>query len=92
MEQKPYFVNPNDVANAKLNKLIVQWVREKFVLDDAVEVLISEVKCADPGCPDIDTYVYVKGRDNTKKYRIAKPLVYVRQWDIEGMREIGASL
>lgn len=91
MESKPYFVNPNDVTNTKLNRLIMQWVRDKFMLDDAVEVVVSEIKCTDPGCPDIDTYIYVNFEHGLKKYRIAKPLVYVRKWDIDGMREVTAS-
>jgi hypothetical protein len=88
MEQKPYFVNPNDTGNAKLYALIGQWVRARFALDDQAEISVSEIKCTDPGCPDIDTYIYVKTEQGLKKYRIAKPLVYVRKWDIDGMREV----
>ena len=87
-DTKPYFVNPNDIGNTKLYKHIEQWVKAKFSLSDAAEIVVSEIKCTDPGCPDIDTFIYVKELDVQKKYRIAKPLVYVRKWDIDGMIEV----
>jgi len=88
MEQKPYFTNPNDKANSKLHVLIGQWVREKFSLAVEAEISVTEIKCADVGCPDIDTYIHIKQGEQLQKYRIAKPLVYVRKWDIDGMREV----
>jgi hypothetical protein len=87
-ESKPFFINPNDAGNAKLYKHIEQWVKAKFNLSEAAEITVSEIKCADAGCPDIDTYIYVKDQNEQKKYRIAKPLVYVRKWDIDGMIEV----
>ena len=88
MEQKPYFTNPNDQAKTKLHALIGQWVRDKFSLTDEAVISVTEIKCADVGCPDIDTYIHIKQGEVLQKYRIAKPLVYVRKWDIDGMREV----
>ena len=85
---KTYFVNPNDTANIRLHQLIRTWVKDKFALEEPLELLVSEIKCTDPGCPDIDTYITVIKDDQSRKFRIAKPLVYVRKWDIDGMREV----
>lgn len=87
-ETKSYFINPNDKANTKLYTLISQWVKDKFSLPIEAEVSVSEIKCADPGCPDIDTYITLTYDGLSKRYRIAKPLVYVRKWDIDAMIEI----
>ena len=88
---KTYFINPNDTANTKLHQLIRTWVKDKFALEDPLELIVSEIKCADPGCPDIDTYITVIKEGESRKFRIAKPLVYVRKWDIDGMREVKVS-
>lgn len=88
---KTYFVNPNDTANTKLHLLIRTWVKDKFGLEEPLELLVSEIKCADVGCPDIDTYITIIKDDQSRKFRIAKPLVYVRKWDIDGMREVNVS-
>lgn len=88
---KAYFVNPNDTANTKLHQLIRSWVKDKFALEESFDLTVSEIKCADPGCPDIDTYITIEQEGTSRKFRIAKPLVYVRKWDIEGMREVNAS-
>lgn len=90
-KDKAYFVNPNDTANTKLHTLIRTWVKDKFALAEPFDVAVSEIKCADPGCPDIDTYISIHQEGSFRKFRIAKPLVYVRKWDIEGMREVSAS-
>ena len=88
---KAYFINPNDTANTKLHTLIRTWVKDKFALQEPLELIVSEIKCADLGCPDIDTYITFIKDGQSRKFRIAKPLVYVRKWDIEGMREVSAS-
>ncbi|HSZ71897.1 MAG TPA: hypothetical protein VK750_04430 [Cytophagaceae bacterium] len=85
---KAYFVNPNDKENTRLHQLIKTWVKDRLSLEEPLEIMVSEMKCADPGCPDIDTYITVIRDAHEKKYRIAKPLVYVRKWDIEGMKEV----
>lgn len=88
---KAYFINPNDTSNTKLHSLIRTWVKDKFNLQEPWDLNVAEIKCADPGCPDIDTYITVVKEGQTRKFRIAKPLVYVRKWDIDGMKEISAS-
>lgn len=88
---KAYFINPNDTGNTKLHTLIRTWVKDKFALQEPLELIVSEIKCADLGCPDIDTYITFIKDGQSRKFRIAKPLVYVRKWDIEGMREVSAS-
>ncbi len=90
-KEKAYFVNPNDTANTKLHTLIRTWVKDKFALTEPFDLSVSEIKCADPGCPDIDTYITLHQEGQSRKFRIAKPLVYVRKWDIDGMREMSAS-
>jgi hypothetical protein len=89
--EKSYFVNPNDTANTKLHQLIRTWVKDKFTLDEPFELSVSEIKCADVGCPDIDTYITFVKDKQSRKFRIAKPLVYVRKWDIDSMRESNVS-
>jgi hypothetical protein len=84
----PYFINPRDPENISIKGKITEWIKALVKPVDGSEVLISEVNCVDPGCPDMETLITIKIPDDTKKvYRIRKPLVYVRKWDIEALMQ-----
>ena len=38
---------------------IKEWVRVLFRLDDTAVILVNELACADPDCPDIETSIVV---------------------------------
>lgn len=58
------------------------WTRARFALADEVTVMISELACAVPGCPPIETHVVfwtARGRHHTK---IFKPVAAVTEDDL----------
>ena len=64
-------------------RAIKEWTRQYLKLQDDI-VLVAEVNCADPGCPDKETVITIFRKDGgPAKFTIRKPLVYVRKWDIE---------
>ena len=83
---KTHFINPRDPENISIKGKITEWIKMLVNPAEGSEVLISEINCVDPGCPDMETLITIKSPDNTPKvYRIRKPLVYVRKWDIEAL-------
>jgi nitrate reductase delta subunit len=64
---------------------IKKWVKEKMSLDDEVTIMVTELSCSDPGCPDKETIIGIIQKDNNKKFSIKKPLLYVRKWDIDAL-------
>ncbi len=69
----------------RLNSIraIKEWTRQYLKLTDEI-VLVAEVNCAEPNCPDKETAITVFRKNGAPgKFNIRKPLVYVRKWDIE---------
>lgn len=78
------FRNPHDPENIIITAKIQEWVKAKMNLHEATSIQVSEVDCADPGCVDKETRITIISKDHpTKLFRIHKPIVYIRQADIE---------
>jgi hypothetical protein len=55
------------------------WTRQRFKLDPASAVLVSEVTCRIPGCPPLETVIaFWTGDDRRHQFRLLKPLAEVR--------------
>jgi nitrate reductase delta subunit len=53
---------------------ISQWTRARFRLPDACAVVVTEMDCALPGCPPLETVVAFWSADNTRHhFKIFKP-------------------
>jgi hypothetical protein len=84
----PAFGNKNnDEAEFRKNSTaaIKKWVKQKMKLDDAVTIMVTEVNCMEPNCPDKETVIGIMQQGNNQKFSIRKPLLYVRQWDIDAI-------
>jgi len=74
----------NEEFRRNSTKAIKEWTRQYFKLDAETMVLVTELNCAEPNCPDKETVITIFHQNgNTQKYSIQKPLLYVRKWDIE---------
>jgi hypothetical protein len=62
---------------------IKDLVREHFALDDGATLMVSELRCHEDGCPDVETVIAVMadGRANLT-WKIAKPMAQVGAGDI----------
>ena len=62
---------------------VKRWTRDLLGLDDDVPVSVSQLRCADPGCPDLETVIGIpKPGGSWRTLRIAKTLCRVRRTDI----------
>jgi hypothetical protein len=86
------FTNPNDPNNTQLNATLKRWISEKLQLSDGAVIEIQEHQCTDANCLHSETVFQVKNGENTEEglvlYKIAKPLVFIRKWDVEGLKEV----
>ena len=54
------------------------WTRERFKLPDDAAILVSEVACALPGCPPIETVVaFWTENDQRHHFKLFKPVTAV---------------
>jgi len=56
---------------------IKQWTRDYLHLDDDAVVIVTELACADPGCPLLETVIAVFEADRARKWRLHRPKVAV---------------
>jgi len=58
------------------------WVREALELDAATTVLVTELRCREPGCPPLETVIAVLGAAGTHQHKLPKAMAEVTQEDI----------
>lgn len=76
------FVNPRDPSNEIITKKIREWVRNKFEISEDIAIDITEISCLDPHCVCKETQIRLF-LDPILIKKIAKPLTFIRKWDIE---------
>jgi hypothetical protein len=59
------------------------WVRQATDLPDTAHVLVTEVRCAEPGCPPVETVIAVMAAgEGTRQYKVVRPLAEVTDADV----------
>jgi hypothetical protein len=65
---------------------IKAWAAEALGLTDDVAVMVTELRCTEPGCPPMETVVAVlDGLGPTRQYKIHKPLADVTREDVRAI-------
>ena len=62
---------------------VKEWTRERFKLPAGAAILVSEIVCAVPGCPPLETVVAFWTLDETRHhFKLFKPAMAVVEQDI----------
>lgn len=61
---------------------VKEWTRERFKLPEEAVIMVSEVACALPGCPPLETVVAFWDEGNRHHFKIFKPVQEVENDDI----------
>ncbi|NJN33239.1 MAG: hypothetical protein HC817_02290 [Saprospiraceae bacterium] len=83
------FKNPLDPQNERLFTTLTQWLKERFGLSNDVTIEFNEHKCAEPSCIHHETIIKIidPNRGDVPYFlKIAKPLIYIRRWDIDALQ------
>ena len=65
---------------------IKDWTRERLGLDADSTVWVTELRCSDPGCPDLETVIAIPiPSGDWRTLRIAKPVADVCREDISAL-------
>jgi hypothetical protein len=59
-----------------------EWTRGRFKLADDDTVMVSEVSCAVPGCPPIETHVVFWTAAGRHHFQVFKPVAEVAEDDL----------
>lgn len=62
---------------------VKDWVRTRFRLSDEDTILVTEIECALPGCPPLETVIAFWTEDQQRRhYKIFKPVEQVVEDDL----------
>jgi len=53
---------------------VTEWTRERFKLPQDAAILVSEVSCALPGCPPLETVVAFWTKNGRHQFKLFKPV------------------
>ncbi len=63
---------------------IKRWTRELLHLDEEVTVTINELRCAEPGCPDLETVIGISPAPGQwRRLRIPRALADLTRDDLK---------
>jgi hypothetical protein len=64
--------------------LVAAWTRARFKLPEDAAILVSEMTCALPGCPPLETVVafWTEGGDKRHHFKLFKPVMQVVEDDL----------
>jgi len=75
------FMKKRPEQNAALNR-VRDWTRTRFALADDETVMVSEIACAVPGCPPIETHIVFWTAAGRHHFKAFKPLAEVVEDDL----------
>jgi hypothetical protein len=69
--------DPQKIASIK------EWTAEVFQLPADVSVMVTELRCTEPGCPPLETVIAILTQPGkTRQYKIEKALAEVTFLDV----------
>jgi nitrate reductase delta subunit len=75
------FIKKSPEHRAALDR-VRAWTRVRFALPDEATIVVSEVACALPGCPPLETVIVFWERETRHHFKIFKPVVDVVDDDL----------
>jgi hypothetical protein len=64
---------------------IRRWVRGVFALDEEATVMVTELRCSEPGCPPIETVIAILSEGANRQYRLHKRVGEIDEDDVRGL-------
>jgi len=66
-----------------------EWVREVLGLSPDTQVMVTELHCTEPDCPDVETVVAVLAPGDARKLKLLKPIGEVTREDVLALAAAG---
>jgi hypothetical protein len=73
-------------AKSEQSTRIKDWMKQVFLLGDETTLLVSELRCGEPGCPPVETVIAaLNGGKRNATYKIPKKIGAVEFDDIAAL-------
>lgn len=65
---------------------IKEWVRRWLSLNESTTVIVTELRCTEPGCPPLETVIAVlTAPGSTRQFKLHKSVAEVKAEDIAAL-------
>ena len=62
---------------------IKTWAREAFDMSEDATIMVSELRCSEPGCPPVETVIAIMdGPGEARRFKIHQPSASVTRDDV----------
>ena len=76
--------DPKPPVNTEKISEIQCWVRDRLALAEDTIVMVSELRCSEPGCPPLETVMAVlEGPRQSRQFKVHKSIAEMTQNDVE---------
>ncbi|MCU0658766.1 MAG: hypothetical protein MUF64_26960 [Polyangiaceae bacterium] len=73
----------NDEEKRRRTREVKGWARELFEAGEEDTVMVTELRCTEPGCPPEETVIALLKVGEKRQAKVHKPLVEVTREDVE---------
>ncbi|MBO0777725.1 MAG: hypothetical protein J2P37_02755 [Ktedonobacteraceae bacterium] len=79
----PDFFEPKHQRDPQFIEQIKGWVHDALHPDEDTSIMVTELRCSEPGCPPIETVIaLLKKAQPTRQYKIQKTIAAITQADV----------
>jgi hypothetical protein len=75
-----------NTPNGDQIRQIKHWVSECFEVQAEETVMVSELRCTEPGCPPLETIIAILSSAERRQFQLHKPVAEIQRSDIEGLK------
>jgi hypothetical protein len=80
------FLKPRPAGDPERVAAIKTWVAEAFHLPNGATVMVTELRCHEPGCPPLETVIAILNEaDRTRQHKLHKAIADVTRGDVHGL-------
>ena len=73
-------------SNSQAIQQVKAWVFEALQLEEKTSLMVTELRCTEPGCPPIETVIaLLKPSHPTQQYKIHKPIADITFDDVAAL-------
>jgi hypothetical protein len=81
---------PRVLGDPNTTRQIKRWVKDVFKLDEETAVIVTELRCSEPGCPPLETVIAIMGPgDKRFQHKLHKAIGEVTAEDLLHLRDGG---
>jgi hypothetical protein len=77
------FFSGNSAPDPAITGQVKEWVRQSFHLPPEATVMVTELRCSEPGCPPLETVIAIlEGPGHRRQAKVHCPVAEITEQDV----------